>query len=147
MNHRYAILAALALACSGEKATDSGDSAGTTNPECPNGVFTGPTTITHVEVTCTGNQVRLAADTEGWTHNGSVYSQETANIEPQWNDEHSIESYEYDACGYEDHLERVLNDGSTLADPLNDWSIDSSSLFRCDDHYTEPVMTYAFMVY
>lgn len=129
--------------------SDSGDTAVTTSEDCPT-VYEGPTSIDTVRVQCDAtNHIRYSATTTGWTHDGWVFAQETGNAdEPydQWSDTHSIVSYDWDACAATDALERVLEDVSYLADPLADWRTDESTVFSCDNHIGNAVMSYAFAV-
>jgi hypothetical protein len=111
--------------------------------------YDGPITIVGAEVTCSGSTVRFAAETEGLTGDGMVFSQETGSeyAGGQWADNHSIETYEFDVCGFYDRLEREIQDGTTLNEPLNDYERDVSSVFTCDDHYSDNnFMTFAFGV-
>ena len=82
---------------------------------------------------------------QGWTVTGAAIDY----VGGQWADNHTLESYEFDAwCGAFDRLERTLQDGTTLSDPLNDWQTDESTIFRCEDHLEDNAyMTFAFAVY
>lgn len=126
---------------------EPGDSGDQDKRDCPNGTYTGPIVIGSASVTCTDTTVRFQAETVGLTSGGMVFSQETANDEPQWADNHSLLTYEFDPCGFVDKLERYLDDGSTLEDPLNEYQTDISTVFTCANHYNQPnMMTYAFGV-
>lgn len=146
MRNHLALFAALATACAGGGgATDTGTV--DTGVEGCADFYDGPVTIDRVSVKCNGDQVTFQAETTGWADGGWVFSQETGNKEPQWSDEHDLESVDFDRCGQWDHLERTIRDGSTLADPLRDWARNESSVFQCGPHYGDPkVMTYAFAV-
>ena len=147
MHKHFAFLAVFALACAGEGDKESGDT-GPTDATCADGRYDGPTSIVDADVTCTGTDVRFYAETEGWTDGGLVFSQETANAEPNYSDEHELASFNADACGFMDELERVIGDGTTVNDPLNDCNINECSVFTCGAHYNDPnVMSYAFYVY
>lgn len=143
----HTLLVALAVACTGDITTDKTSDTATTPGNCPNG-YDGPITITGADVTCSGTTVRFEVQTQGLTGDGMVYSQETGNDpDGQWADNHTVVTYEFDVCGTYDHLEREIQDGSTLNDPLDDYARDVSSVFQCGDHYGDPnVMTYAFSV-
>jgi hypothetical protein len=146
MKIHYALVA-LAFACTGDLGGKTGDTA--TGGSCPGGRYDGPITIVSASVDCDGTTVRFAAETEGLTGDGWVFSQETASTSDfgQWSDNHTIETYEFDPCGFSDKLEREIQDGTTLSDPLNDWQSDQSSVFTCDGHYTDNnFMTFAFGV-
>jgi hypothetical protein len=146
MKTHLTLFAMLAIGCTGDSGKDSGatDSGG----ECAaEDFYTGPVTIETASVDCNGNTVRFSAETNGWTDGGWVFSQETGNTEAQWSDQHDLVSDEYDACGAWDRLEREIQDGSTLNDPLDDWQENVSSVFTCDAHYNDSnVMSYAFAV-
>src|SRR5688572_25752753 len=104
---RYGIFALAALAaCSGpDDKTDSGDTADTTAGACPDGLYTGPVTITIHEVACNADgNIDYEIETEGWTGNGRVFSQETSN-DDAWADEHDLLSHEFDECQFWDRLE------------------------------------------
>jgi hypothetical protein len=140
-------LLVLAAGCPEKLDVGTGDTG--TGGECGADRYDGPIEIQGAEVTCTGTTVRFAAETKGLTGDGIVFSQETASTYAggQWSDNHTIETYEFDVCGTYDRLERTIDDGTTLDDPLNDWQTDQSSVFRCGDHYTDnDFMTFAFGV-
>jgi len=144
MKNHLALFAALIVACTGQgPGTDTGTEG---TGDCED-FYEGPVSIDQVSVDCEGSRVTFGAETVGWTDGGYVFSQETGNQEPQWSDEHDLESVEYDECGAWDRLEQTIRDGSTLSDPLNDWARNESSVFRCGAHYGDSnVMTYAFVV-
>lgn len=149
--NRFAIFAAFALvACAGDSdtKTDSGSPTGIdttdTETECAGqgGFYDGPITVQEVSVTCdASDNVRFYARTEGWTGDGWVFSQETANPTPNWSDTHDMESYQFDACGYEDELERTLATGAAVAA----WEMNVSTVFTCAAHFdaANGVMSYA----
>lgn len=145
MTHRIAILAAVAAACTGDKGVDSGTPADTGTAACAE-TYDGPPVIQEVRVECLStNTVRFYARTEGWTDDGYVFSQETGNQTPNYSDEHDLTAYDWDACGFEDNLEREL---STSAD-YNAAQRNQSTVFSCepDVHFDGAgVMTYAFAV-
>ena len=148
MKFRYALLT-LAFACTGDLGDKSGDTGITTGGNCPDGPYNGPIEIEGAEVTCTGSNVHFEARTKGLTGDGWVFSQETGSeyAGGQWADNHTIESYEFDTCGTFDKLERDIQDGTTLSDPVNDWQQDVSSVFTCANHYSDNgFMTFAFSV-
>ena len=122
------------------------DSGGDSGPDhCADGTYDGPTTIQEATVQCVGDDSRFYARTEGWTADGLVFSQETANPEPQWADEHELRSFEFEPCGFGDELEEILSGGAGTGD----WIPGVSSVFTCADHHDSPeaVMTYAFFVW
>lgn len=146
MKIHLALFALFAAACTGDLGTkDTGTTeSGTT--ECAN-FYDGPISIDVATVTCDGHEVTYYAETTGWTDGGYVFTQETGNTEPQYSDEHDLESFDYDACGEWDHLRRRLQDRDTMSDPINDWQRNVSTVFDCDDHFGDPnVITYAFAV-
>lgn len=148
--NRFAMFAALALvACSGDDTSKTTGGTGTTDTtdtqtDCADvgGFYDGPVTVQEVSVGCDANDVvRFYARTEGWTGDGWVFSQETANPTPNWSDTHDMASYQFDACGYEDELERSLETGAAPAT----WEMNVSSVFTCAGHYdaANGVMSYA----
>jgi len=150
MKNHLAIFALVAAACTGDAPKDSGDTASCTpeQDDDGDGIYDGPIVIEKATVNCSGgNQVTFFVETKGWTDGGYIFSQGTGNPEPQWSDNHTLVSVDYDACGNWDQLERTISDVSTLNDPLDDWQEDQSTVFGCDTHYGDPdVMTYAFAV-
>jgi len=144
---RFAILSLAALtACTGDKGTDSGDSGpGVCGDQ--GGMFAGPTTVQYASVACdANNNVRFYVETEGLTSDGVAFAQETANDPTgQWSDSITLESYEWDECGYWDHLEHELATGSDLAG----YQQNVNTVFTCAAHFDpgNAVMTYAVGVY
>jgi hypothetical protein len=142
---RYVIFALAALAaCSGPDDKDgSGDTATPGTEECPGGVYTGPVLIVDYSVTCDANDVvTYFVETDGWTANGRVFSQETSNT-PAYSDEHDLMSYEYDECQAWDRLDTVLTTGASAPATEN-----VSTVFSCANHFNDPaVMSYAAQVY
>jgi hypothetical protein len=120
-----------------------------TDTGCPDGIYEGPTVIVAAVVYCLGNTARYGIETDGLTSGGYVFQQETAGqyAGGQWADNHTLVPFDTDPCGYYDKLDRELQDGSTLADPLNDWQSDVSTIFTCDWHLEDNAyMTFAFAV-
>jgi hypothetical protein len=116
---------------------------------CPDGIYEGPTVIASAIVYCVGTTARYGLETEGLTSGGYIYSQETAGqyAGGQWADNHTLEPFDTDPCGYYDRLDREVQDGTTLADPLNDWQSDVSTIFTCSNHLQDNTyMTFAFAV-
>lgn len=109
------------------------------------GFYSGPVTVQEASVSCgvfpgaAGERVRFYARTEGWTANGWVFSQDTANPVPNWSDTHDLESYQWDACGYQDELEQVLDQGALVGT----WATNESTVFTCAAHFEGGVMSYA----
>lgn len=149
---RYVFALAALAACSGPD--DKGDSADTgaldtdgadtdtdTEATCPDGVYEGPVSIVSWDVSCVNDQVTYSIETEGWTNDGVVYSQETENT-PPWSDEHDLVSYEFDECQSWDKLQTVLTTGAATTD----WVPNESTVFSCADHFNSPVMSYAAQV-
>jgi hypothetical protein len=148
MNKHIALMALAAAACNGDVGDKSGETGGTGGCE---DVYDGPISITMVDVTCDGaDNVRFSAETEGWTAGGDVFAIDTRNVNP-FSEEHSLEVYEHDECGFWDRLERIVTTTPYPApNPVEPgYEADVSSLFSCSDHYEagQPVMTYAFFVY
>jgi hypothetical protein len=151
MKLRY-VLVALALACNGDTdktgvtaetgTTDTGGTDNTGTDDCPDGVYTGPITIVAANVTCAGDQATFAADTTGVTGGGWFYAQETGNVEPQYSENHTLDSTGADPlCNAYDHVERTITSGAAAQE------VDVSSIFSCTDHYeNNTVMTFAFTV-
>ena len=155
MTNRIAILGMLAFAagCAGDEGIKGSGETGTTDTdtmtgmtECPE-IYTGPTLVQLTQVSCLDNStVRFYVETDGWTGDGLWFSQETGNAEPQWADEHDILSFEFDDCGFWDHLEQELTTGAGVSD----WSVNQSTVFSCEPnvHFDgSGVMSYAARVY
>ncbi|MEQ1508630.1 MAG: hypothetical protein ABMB14_40740 [Myxococcota bacterium] len=105
---------------------------------------TGATTITLTSVTCnpTHDAVRYTVCVDGPTSGGVVFAQETANIEPNWSDAHSLDPLGLDPTW--DELRRDLDTHASIVD----WSTDVSTLFGCQAHFESPlVMSYAAAAY
>ncbi len=143
---------ALIVACETPTTTKSSTGeTGTVGPTDCATPFEGPVMIEEAGVTCdTPDQVTFNMRTAGLTSGGLVFSQETANAEPQWSDEHDLNSIDFDGeCGSFDELAVTLATGAGA----NDWEVNASTLFRCDTDGTDPyhhnadVMSYAFRVY
>ncbi|HHO53450.1 MAG TPA: hypothetical protein ENK18_21905 [Deltaproteobacteria bacterium] len=150
MTRRLVLFSTLCLAasCEGDLIGKTGD---TGAGNCPT-PFTGPILIVEAGITCDdANTVTFTATTDGLTSGGLIFSQETGNAEPQWADEHDLESIDWDEnCGSYDNLARTLTTGAGV----NDWQVNQSTVFRCDDdgagnpyHHNADVMSYAFRVY
>ena len=147
MNRFIFVLAALA-ACDDATTgnTDSGDT-GTTNPTCPNGNFVGDTQVDSVDVDCNSSgQGLLQATLTGVSAPGSavMFLQETGNIEPQWSEEHHLDTVSTDECLAAETLEQVLEQ---VGVSVNDYVDGSATVFKCADHLQDPnVITAAVFV-
>ena len=109
------------------------------------GTFTGPIAIDSVLVECNqGNDhVRYLACVQGLTSGGRVFTQETGNPEPNWSDDHTLDTIASDPLGWYDEIERRLE----TAVSITDWEPDVSTLFGCQAHFEAPqIMSYALMV-
>lgn len=139
----FAAFAAMMVGCSGDTDSDSGTTDTDTDP--PTGcasTYTGPTTVTVASASCTAGTATIEVETEGWTADGRLYQIDNADVNP-WEDEHDLTSYEFDECGFYDHLRTSLTTDAGLG-----WEENVSTLFSCDNHYNSPgaVMSYAAMV-
>ncbi len=121
----------------------------TATKDCP---FKGPVLITQANVTCPLDKVEtvvFTVETEGVPFDGLAYSQETANTEPQFSDEHTLDVIDEDKdCGAFATLGASIQTDLVYADG-EIARADESTYFSCDDdqHYGADVMTYAFRVY
>jgi len=148
--NRFIIALAVLAACDDGTDTDTdttetGDTATTT--ECsdvdPNTI---DTTVQSIDVTCSGDEATLAASLTGVSAVGSavMFLQETGNIEPQWSEEHPLETKSVDTCFASEELETTLTD---LGVAVGDNVPGTSSVFNCTDHFNDPdVLTVAVYV-
>ena len=153
MTSRIALmgLIAFAMGCDDgeiDKETTGDTGATITDDTGPDtGPYDGPVLVELAEVTCTDTRsAYFYAETAGWTSSGLWFSQETANNEPQWADEHDLESFEYDKNGAWDHLEQTVSTNADFAS----WAVNASTVFSCEpsEHFDgSAVMTYAIRVY
>lgn len=125
---------------------DTGDF-GTLTNSCPE-IYTGPLAIARAAVTCEDNVARFELDADGLTEEGHVYMQETGGPYQggQWSENHTLVTYEFDVCGFYDKLERELQDGRTLDNPLDDYETDVSTVFSCEMLEDNDYMTFAFAI-
>ncbi|MEQ1567304.1 MAG: hypothetical protein ABMA64_16805 [Myxococcota bacterium] len=146
MKNVTALFALAAIACNGDTGDKTSGETGTTGSTCDT-VYSGPISISTVNVTCdAADNVTFYAETVGWTGDGQVYAMDTANVSP-WSEEHDIKTYEFDACGAWDKLDLTITSGPYPGTDLDLYQRNTSSFFSCSEHYGQPVMTYAFMVY
>lgn len=127
--------------------TDSGDSADSGD----SGTGTGGerTIITAASATCDKADVlTLFAQANGWTGGGIVFMQETGNTEPQYNEAHTIQSYDAAASGKLDKLKATLATGATAP-----YIPGTNTVFTCDGHIeakdksgAPSVMTYIVLI-
>lgn len=115
--------------------------------------YTGPLLVATMSVSCDsggGPPVWQAeATTFGWLSSATFNMWETAST-PGWNEEHSMLSVAYAPDGSWDSAARDLVAlGDTDGDGYSNGSYvpDVSTLFDCDVHAVQPVMTYAVRVY
>jgi hypothetical protein len=110
------------------------------------------TEITLVDVTCDADGYRYYAEATGWVGRTrlNVWEVVEGNKLAGWNEEHTLDSFEYDPMCAWDHLERVLQQGAT------DYTYqpDLNTVFLCDTDPAppdnpddRPNLTYAMRVY
>ncbi|MFT4626749.1 MAG: hypothetical protein ACI8PZ_005427 [Myxococcota bacterium] len=108
--------------------------------------------ITLVDVSCDARGYRFYAETTGWVARArlNIWEVVDGNKLAGWNEEHTLDTLEYDPACTWDHLERILTQGAT------DYTFtpDSNTLFICDTDPAppdnpddRPNLTYAVRVY
>jgi hypothetical protein len=153
MTNRIAAIAVIAAACTaGDKGVDSGVTTDSGTNACPQGTFTDPVSVQNATVECLDTStVRFYVRTAGWTDDGYVFAQNTADEstgQSQYSDNHDMISYEYDPCGFDDELQQELNTGVLPAQAARN----QSTVFSCvpgyhyDDGGGPATMTYGFAV-
>ncbi len=137
-------LALLAASCDGDVTKASGDTSTLSGCATP---FEGPIVIVQAGIVCdNASQVTFTASTDGLTSGGLIYSQETGNVEPQYSDEHDLESTDWDEeCGSFDNLARTLSTDAAFGASV----VNQSTVFSCaaDTHFASDVMSYVVRVY
>lgn len=117
---------------------------GTTDTGATNTTDTGsaPLLILSASVSCDlQDQVTFEIETSAEAlGEGMVFTQETGNVEPQWSDEHRL--YAVDAAPSL-RYGIVLRSGADVGD----WAVDDSTVFSCDDHFGNNVVSHAFRIY
>lgn len=140
----FAALATLMVACSGDttktdsETTETGHT-GSTGCET---TYSGPVLVDTAEVSCSGTDVTIDVQTMGWTSSGRLHQRDNGDT-PYWSDNHPIASYAFDECGAYDKLDVTLTTGATTAA----WQEGTSTVFTCDGHYTQNVMSYGVAVW
>lgn len=152
---RWVVLAVGALvACNGVEQDGGQNSASVTEYEGKSLTepCSGENDITLVDVTCDDRGYRFYAETTGWVGRArlNIWEVVEGNKLAGWNEEHTLDTLEYDpACAW-DHLERILTQGAT------DYTFqpDLNTLFICDTDPAppdnpddRPNLTYAIRIY
>ena len=146
MKIRYPLVALVFVACTGDIGGKTGDTGGTAG-QCADGRYDGPIAIVGAEVTCSNDTARFAMETDGLTGDGIVFSQETGNeATAQWSENNTLETFEFDVCGFFDKLEREITAASEPGDITpNERQQDVNSVFTCGGHYNDNnFMTFLF---
>ena len=149
--NRFIIALAVLAACDDGTDTDTNDTDTTesdtaTTGDCPNGNFEGDTTVESIDVSCTPSQATLAASLTGVSAVGSavMFLQETGNVEPQWSEEHPLETASVDECLAAEELETTIE---SLGVAIAQMVPGNASVFTCDGHFDDPeVLTAAVYV-
>jgi hypothetical protein len=142
MKFHFALIALAAVACTGDKTTESGDTGGTTGGgTCPDGIYDGPVSIDTASAKCdAAGNISYEAKTTGLTADGYVWAIESGNNQP-WDEEHDLKSYEFDSCGSYDKLNVTIQSGE-----FPDYVRNQASTFNCDKIGNPATMTFAFAV-
>jgi hypothetical protein len=148
--HRFMIALAVLAACDDGTTTDTdttetGDT-GTTTACSTIDPATISTTVTDVDVSCTETEATLDASLTGVSAVGSavMYLQETGNAEPNWSEEHPLDTIGVDPCLASEELETVL---TSLGESTGGFVPGQSSVFTCTGHFNDPdVLTVAVYV-
>lgn len=117
---------------------DSGTT--TTSPTEPGG----NPRITGAGGTCFANdQVEFAVSANKVMSAARLFQEETGNANIHWSENHPFDN----SNGNDSTFYLILDDGTTMNDPVNDWRPGSSTVFTCPDFFDLPdVMTYAVQV-
>jgi hypothetical protein len=129
-------------ACAGD-ATDKPGETGTVEP-CTT-FYDGPISLTSLDVSCDDDDtVRFFAETAGSPATALVFAVNTGS-DVRWSEEHDLESYEADECGFWDRLERVVPGAPAPATDAAAYVRNEASSFGCAEHYEPALVTYAFV--
>jgi hypothetical protein len=147
--NRFIIALAVLAACDDGTTTDTDttDTAETGTPtDCPTGNFVGDTTVESINVNCVTTEATLQASLTGVSAVGSavMFLQETGNIEPNWSEEHPLETESIDECLAAEELQTVIE---SLGVAVGQGIPGDASVFTCDAHFNDPeVLTVAVFV-
>ena len=142
-----ATLALFAIGCSGDdEVKGTGDTAAAPTGDDDDDGGTIPNAFDDASlangIDCSGDSVAISFDFLGEASIGVLDAADSANAS-NWNDTHTLDASGFTADGGFTNLAATLTTGAGTAD----WADGVSTVFTCDDHFNDVVMSYIARAY